>query len=29
MRDGVVSHDDPVLEPRRAQDEIAAGIGAE
>jgi putative ABC transport system ATP-binding protein len=28
MRDGVVAHDDPVLEPRRAQDEIAAGIGA-
>ena len=29
MRDGLVAHDDPVLEPRNAQDEIAAGIGAE
>jgi len=28
MRDGVVAHDDRVLEPRNAQDEIAAGIGA-
>jgi putative ABC transport system ATP-binding protein len=28
MRDGVVAHDDLVLEPRRAEDEIAAGIGA-
>jgi len=28
MRDGVVAHDDPVFEPRRAEDEIAAGIGA-
>ena len=28
MRDGVVAHDDPVLAPRRAEDEIAAGIGA-
>jgi putative ABC transport system ATP-binding protein len=28
MRDGVVAHDDPVLSPRRAEDEIAAGIGA-
>jgi putative ABC transport system ATP-binding protein len=29
MRDGIVSRDEPVLEPRRAEDEIAAGIGAE
>ena len=29
MRDGLVSHDDRVLSPRNAQDEIAAGIGAE
>ena len=29
MRDGLVSRDEPVLEPRRAQDEIASGIGAE
>ncbi len=28
MRDGVVAHDDPVARPRRAEDEIAAGIGA-
>ena len=28
MRDGVVAHDDRVLQPRRAEDEIAAGIGA-
>ena len=28
MRDGVVSADERVLSPRRAQDEIAAGIGA-
>jgi putative ABC transport system ATP-binding protein len=28
MRDGVVAHDDPVANPRRAEDEIAAGIGA-
>ena len=28
MRDGVVSRDEPVLEPRRAADEIASGIGA-
>ncbi|HZP95444.1 MAG TPA: ABC transporter ATP-binding protein [Candidatus Limnocylindria bacterium] len=28
MRDGVIAHDEPVLEPRRAEDEIAAGIGA-
>ncbi len=28
MRDGLVSRDEPVLEPRRAQDEIASGIGA-
>ena len=27
MRDGVVSHDDPVLAPLRAQDEIVSGIG--
>ena len=29
MRDGVVSHDDPVLEPLRAQDEIVSGIGGD
>ena len=29
MRDGIVAHDDRVAAPRRAQDEIAAGIGAE
>jgi len=29
MRDGVVAHDELVREPRRAEDEIAAGIGAE
>ena len=29
MRDGIVAHDDRVLSPRIAQDEIAAGIGAE
>jgi putative ABC transport system ATP-binding protein len=28
MRDGVVAHDDRVENPRRAEDEIAAGIGA-
>ena len=28
MRDGIVAHDDPVASPRRAEDEIAAGIGA-
>jgi putative ABC transport system ATP-binding protein len=28
MRDGVVAHDELVREPRRAEDEIAAGIGA-
>jgi putative ABC transport system ATP-binding protein len=28
MRDGVVAHDDPVANPRRAEDEIAVGIGA-
>jgi putative ABC transport system ATP-binding protein len=28
MRDGVIAHDDLVLEPRRAEEEIAAGIGA-
>ncbi len=28
MRDGVVAHDDRVSQPRRAEDEIAAGIGA-
>jgi putative ABC transport system ATP-binding protein len=28
MRDGVVAHDDPVTNPRRAEDEIAVGIGA-
>ena len=28
MRDGIVAHDDPVLDPRRAEEEIAAGIGA-
>jgi len=28
MRDGVVAHDDPVTNPRRAMDEIEAGIGA-
>jgi putative ABC transport system ATP-binding protein len=28
MRDGVVAHDELVAEPRRAEDEIAAGIGA-
>jgi len=27
MRDGVVSHDDPVVAPLRAQDEIVSGIG--
>ena len=29
MRDGVISHDDPVVEPRRAQDEIVSGIGGD
>ena len=29
MRDGVVAHDERVLAPRRAEDEIAAGIGAQ
>ena len=28
MRDGVIAHDDPVAQPRRAEDEIAVGIGA-
>jgi putative ABC transport system ATP-binding protein len=28
MRDGIVAHDELVREPRRAEDEIAAGIGA-
>ena len=28
MRDGIISRDEPVLAPRRAQDEIASGIGA-
>jgi len=28
MRDGLVAHDELVREPRRAEDEIAAGIGA-
>jgi hypothetical protein len=28
MRDGIVSRDEPVMEPRRAEDEIASGIGA-
>ncbi len=28
MRDGVVHHDEPVLHRRRAEDEIATGIGA-
>jgi len=28
MRDGVVAHDDRVEDPRNAEDEIAAGIGA-
>ncbi len=28
MRDGVVAHDERVLTPRNAQDEIAAGLGA-
>ncbi|OLC10372.1 MAG: macrolide ABC transporter ATP-binding protein [Chloroflexi bacterium 13_1_40CM_67_9] len=28
MRDGVIAHDDLVPHPRRAEDEIAAGIGA-
>jgi putative ABC transport system ATP-binding protein len=28
MRDGIIAHDELVREPRRAQDEIAAGIGA-
>jgi len=28
MRDGVVAHDELVRDPRRAEDEIAAGIGA-
>jgi len=28
MRDGVIASDEPVLEPRRAEDEIASGIGA-
>ncbi len=28
MRDGVVAHDDPVLTPRRAEEELVAGIGA-
>jgi len=28
MRDGIVAHDDRVANPRRAEDEIAAGIGA-
>ena len=29
MRDGIVAHDERVAAPRRALDEIAAGIGAE
>jgi len=29
MRDGVVAHDEPVLAPRRALDEIASGIGGD
>jgi len=29
MRDGVVAHDEPVLEPRRALDEIVTGIGGD
>jgi putative ABC transport system ATP-binding protein len=29
MRDGVIAHDELVPNPRRAEDEIAAGIGAE
>ena len=28
MRDGVIAHDELVRDPRRAEDEIAAGIGA-
>jgi putative ABC transport system ATP-binding protein len=28
MRDGIVAHDDRVANPRRAEEEIAAGIGA-
>jgi len=28
MRDGLIAHDDPVARPRRAEDEIAVGIGA-
>jgi putative ABC transport system ATP-binding protein len=28
MRDGIVAHDDPVPNPRRAENEIAVGIGA-
>jgi len=28
MRDGIIAHDDPVARPRRAEDEIAVGIGA-
>ena len=28
MRDGIIAHDDPVARPRRAEDEIAMGIGA-
>jgi putative ABC transport system ATP-binding protein len=28
MRDGVVHHDDPVLRPRRASEELETGIGA-
>ena len=28
MRDGLIAHDDPVAMPRRAEDEIAVGIGA-
>ncbi len=29
MRDGIIAHDELVPNPRRAEDEIAAGIGAE
>jgi putative ABC transport system ATP-binding protein len=28
MRDGIVAHDELVTNPRRAEDEIAAGVGA-
>ena len=28
MRDGIIAHDDLVARPRRAEDEIAMGIGA-